>query len=110
MFLSSSLHFYVYIHFSHELSPYSLFLEIFVDITWSKKTSPVHEVGRKVSGVIEKFQFLQSEGDILSTTRLVRAGLIEESLSSSSMGDSRMAMWCFWGTPPSLVLWGAPII
>ena len=63
-----------------------------------------------MSGVIEKFQFLQSEGDVLSTTRLARDGLIEESFSSSSEGDSCMAMWCCWGTPPSLALWGAPII
>ena len=50
--------FYVYIHFSHEFSSYSLFLGTFADITWSKGTCPVHEVGRKVSGVIEKFQSL----------------------------------------------------
>lgn len=31
-----------------------------------------------MSGVIEKFQFLQSEGDVLSTTRLAKASLIEE--------------------------------
>ncbi|XP_052287719.1 uncharacterized protein LOC127899053 [Citrus sinensis] len=60
------------------------------NITWTKGTCLVHEVGRKVSGVIEKFQFLQSEGDVLSTTRLVRAGLIEESFPSSSGGDSCM--------------------
>ncbi|XP_052300581.1 uncharacterized protein LOC127903775 isoform X1 [Citrus sinensis] len=46
------------------------------NITWSKGTCPIHEVGSKVSGVIEKFQFLQSEGDVLSTTQLARAGLI----------------------------------
>ncbi|KAH9756478.1 alcohol dehydrogenase-like 2 [Citrus sinensis] len=59
-----------------------------LDITWSKGTSPVYEVRRKVSGVIEKFQFLQSEGDVLSTTRLARASLIEEGLPSSLGGDS----------------------
>ena len=79
--------FYVYIHFSHKFSSYSLFLRTFADITWSKGTCLVHEVGRKVSGIIKKFQSLQSEGDVMSTTRLARAGLIEESLPSSSGGD-----------------------
>ena len=63
-----------------------------------------------MNGVIEKFQILQSEGDVLCTSRLARAGLIKESFQSSSGGDSRIAMWCCWGTSPSLVLWGAPII
>ena len=63
-----------------------------------------------MNGVIERFQILQSEGDVLCTSRLARAGLIKESFQSSSGGDSRMAMWCCWGTLPSLVLWGAPII
>ena len=63
-----------------------------------------------MSGVIEKFQLLQSKGDVLSTTRLARAGLIEESLPSSSGADSRMAVWFCWGTLPLLVLWGASII
>ena len=102
--------FYVYIHFSHEFSSYSLFLWTFAVITWSKRTCPVHEVGRKVSGVIKKFHSLQSEVDVMSITRLARAGLIEESLPSSLRGDSRMTMWCCLGTLPSLVLWGAPII
>lgn len=102
--------FYVYIHLSYEFSSYSLFLVTFADITWFKGTCPVHEVGRKVSGVIEKFQSSQSESDVLSMTRLVRAGLIEENLSSSSGGESRIVIWCCWGTLPSLVLWGAPII
>lgn len=102
--------FYVYIHLSYEFSSYSLFLVTFADITWFKGTCPVHEVGRKVSGVIEKFQSSQSESDVLSMTRLVRASLIEENLSSSSGGESRIVIWCCWGTLPSLVLWGAPII
>ena len=45
----------IYIYFSYEFSSYSLFLGNFTDITWSKGTCPVHEVGRKVSDVIEKF-------------------------------------------------------
>ena len=110
MFLSSFLLFYVYIHLSHEFSSYSLFLMTFANITWSKGTCPVHEVGRKVSGVIEKFQSSQSENDVLSMTWLVRAGLIEESLPFSSEGDTRMAIWCCWGTLHSLVQWGAPVI
>ncbi|XP_052293884.1 uncharacterized protein LOC127901205 [Citrus sinensis] len=60
------------------------------NITWTKGTCPIHEVGRKVNGVIEKFQILQSEGDVLCTSRLARAGLIKESFQSSSGGNSRM--------------------
>ena len=45
-----------------------------------------------MSGVIKKFQFLQSEGDVLSTTRLARASLIEEGLPSFLGGDSCMAI------------------
>ena len=104
-----SLSMYIYTS-SHEFSSYSLFFEIFADINWTKGTCPIHEVGRKVNGVIEKFQILQSEGDVLCTSRLARAGLIKESFQSSSGGDSHMPMWCCWGTPPSLVLWGAPFI
>ena len=52
---SFSIIFYVYIHLLHEFSSYSLFLVTFANITRSKRTCPVHEVGRKVSGVIEKF-------------------------------------------------------
>ena len=50
-----SLSMYIYTS-SHEFSSYSLFLGAFSDITWSKGTCPVHEVGRKVSGVIEKLR------------------------------------------------------
>ena len=61
-----SLSMYIYIS-SHEFSSYSLFFGIFADITWTKGTCPIHEVRRKVNGVIEKFQTLQSEGDVLCT-------------------------------------------
>lgn len=55
---------------------------------------PVQEVRKKVSDVIEKFQSFQSETDVLSTTRLMRGGLIDGSLTSSSGGDTRTAPWC----------------
>lgn len=64
----------------------------FANITRSKGTCLAHEVGRNVSGVIEKFQSSQSESDVLSMTRLVRAGLIEESFSFFSGGDTLMAI------------------
>ena len=78
-----SLSMYIYTS-SHEFSSYSLFFGIFADITWTKGTCPIHEVGRKVNGVIEKFQILQSEGDVLCTSQLARADLIQESFQSSS--------------------------
>ena len=44
-FLHLSL--YIYIYISYEFSSYSLFLGTFTDITWSKRTCLVYEVGRK---------------------------------------------------------------
>lgn len=72
-----------------DFSSYLCFLGLFVNITCSKGTCSVHEVGRKVSDVIERFRSLQSESDVLSTIRLVGVGLIDESLPSSSGGDTR---------------------
>lgn len=63
-----------------------------------------------MSGVLEKFQSLQSDSDVLSTARLAIAGLIEESLPSSLGVNSLIAIRCCWGTLPSPILWGALVI
>lgn len=46
--------------------------------------------------------------DVLNTNWIVRADLIDESLPSSSGGNSCTVSWFYWGIPSSLVWWGTP--
>lgn len=52
---------------------------------------------------------MQTESDVLSTVRLVKVGLIDGSIPSSSGGDTCTVARCCWGTLPSLVLGGTPL-